>query len=164
MGLLEFLELFGLTYERFSKEKSRLISKWKEWESSFQIIGTGKESRVFASSFDVFFFQKHAREVWKINLHIDYKLLYQIYNIVLDYEGEFLPPYATLGSVFGVHQNTIAKYVTLLDTIGIIKKQTVFQSANRKRIKVLPMFHETFKVSLLRESKEQEIDWHNHVF
>ena len=164
MGLLEFLELFGLTYERFSKEKSRLISKWREWEPSFQINGTGKDARVFAESLDVFFFQKHAKEVWGIESHIDFKLLHQLYNIVLEFDGEFLPPYATLGSAFRVHQNTIAKYINLLDSIGVIKKQVIFQAANRKRIKALPMFHETFKANLLRDAQEQDIDWHNHVF
>ncbi len=164
MGILEFLELFGISYEKFSKEKSRLITKWRILEPSLEITGQGREAMVYAKSYDVFFFQRHAKTSWNIVSNIDYKLLYEVYKTVIDYDGEYLPPYIVLGKTFGAHQNTIAKYVNLLDEYGIVKKQVVFESANRKRVKALPMFHEPFKPSLLKELQEQEIDWHNHVF
>lgn len=164
VGILEFLELFGISYEKFSKEKARLISKWRLLEPSLEVTGQGRESNVYAKSYDVFFFQSHAKTSWNIVSNIDYKLLYEIYKTIIDYDGEYLPPYIILGKSFGVHQNTIAKYVNLLDQHGIIKKQVVFESANRKRVKALPMFHDVFKASLLKELQEQEIDWQNHIF
>lgn len=163
MGILEFLELLQIQYEKFSKERSRLINKWKSWEPSFKITGTGKDAKVSADSFDVFYFYNHARLSWGIADSVDFRLLYEVYKVVLDRDGRYMPPYATLGSHLGVHQNTIAKYVNILEAAGIIKKQAIYEAANRKRIKALPMFHNEFRYNLLKPIPE-EIDWYNHTF
>lgn len=163
MGIIEFLELFEMTYEKFSKDKSKLMSKWLKWEPSLTVTGTGKTATVKAESFDVFFFQRHARTHWKVSGAIDYRLLHDLYKIVIEHNGRYLKPYVLLSMQLEAHPNTIARYINLLDQVGIIKKQLVFESANRKRIKILPMFHEEFKGSLLKELPP-EIDWYNHQF
>lgn len=162
MSILEFLELFEMTYEKFSKDKAKLLSKWAKWEPTLEITGTGKTATVFAESFDVFFFQKHARASWNIIGVIDYRLLHDVYKIVTESNGRYLKPYGYLSAQLNAHQNTIARYVNMLDEAGIIKKQLVFESARRKRIKILPMFHDEFKGSLLPEIPQ--IDWYNHQF
>lgn len=163
MGILEFLELLQIQYEKFSKERSRLIIKWQLWEPSFKIIGMGRDARVSADSYDVFYFYTHAKSFWGISNSVDYRILYEVYKVAIDRDGRYMPPYATLGARLGAHQNTIAKYVNLLDQAGIINKQAVYESANRKRIKALPMFHNEFKYNLLKEIPE-DIDWYNHTF
>lgn len=162
MGILEFLELFEMTYEKFSKDKSKLMAKWLRWEPSLQIIGSGKTATVFAESFDVFFFQKHARDAWNLAGAFDYRLLHDVYKVAIESNGRYIKPYGYLSAQLNAHQNTIARYINILDEARVIKKQLVFESANRKRIKILPVFHDEFKGSLLKELPQ--IDWYNHQF
>lgn len=163
MGILEFLELFEMTYEKFSKDKSKLMAKWRRWEPTLGMNGAGKTATVFAESFDVFFFQKHARTSWNISGAIDYRLLHSLYRIAIESNGRYIKPYIYLSQQLGAHQNTIARYINMLDSAGVARKQLIFESANRKRIKILPMFHEEFKGSLLKQLP-LEIDWQNHQF
>lgn len=163
MPILEFLELIGISYEKFSKDKSKLLKRWVALEPSLRVEGLGKDSVISAKTFDVFYFRKHAKDKWNIEGNIDYSLLYEIYKIVLDTDGKYLMPYWIIGNRLGAHPNTIGKYINILDEANIIRKQVIFEVANRKRIKALPTFHEEFKASLLNELPP-EIDWFNHRF
>lgn len=163
MPLLEFLELIEVSYEKFSKDKAKLLKRWTTIEPSLKIEGVGKDATISAKSFDVFYFKKHAREKWGIDGGIDYRILYEIYKIILDTDGKYLMPYWIIGNSLGVHPNTIGKYINILNDANIIRKQVIFEVANRKRIKALPTFHEEFKASLLNELPP-EIDWFNHRF
>jgi hypothetical protein len=163
LNIVEFLEIVGISYEKFSKDKSKWLNKWQLWEPSFYIYGTGRTASVSAKSFEVFYFRQHAIDSWKITGMIDYSLLFKLYNIVIDRDGAYLRSYKVLSSQLGVHSNTISKYINLLDTAGIISKQVRYEGPNLRRVKALPMFHEEFKESLL-EGLPPETDWYDHQF
>lgn len=160
LSILEFLELFGMSYEKFSKDKAKLVAKWTSWEPSFKVTGVGRDAVVSAQSFEVFYFQEHARIYWLISGIIDYRLLYELYKIIIETDGRNLRAYGSIAAELGVHPNTIARYVNLLDSAGIISKQVRYEAQNRRRVKALPMFHDEFKESLL----EPATDWYNHQF
>jgi hypothetical protein len=143
LTLLELLEIIGMPYKTFSKDRKKYIEKWQRYTTHFAVKGRGSSAVVILSSLDIFLFEGHARREWGFGEKIDYVVLYTLYEIVMERDGYFLPSYSNLSRQLGVHRNTIGKYFNLLEEKGIIQKQVEYEDRRWRRVKALPQFHTT---------------------
>ena len=145
MLIREFLEVCGLSWAAFSKNRQQWIKKWQSWDSGFVIEGRGQAACVSFSNINVFAFWGHCRNVWGIDTNLNYALLYEIYTEAYRKQGRALTSLKKIAARFGVHPNTVSSYVTTLVDAGIMEKQVWSTGLEQKRIALRPKFHEIFE-------------------
>jgi DNA-binding transcriptional regulator YhcF (GntR family) len=145
MNILHFLAVAGLDWLSWSKNKAKWIKKWQGWDSTFDVTGRGQAATVICRDPEIWRFAAHAKTHWNISQNINYAVLYELYQEIMQRQGKPMPALSILGAKYGVHANTISSYINILVEVGVVSKQSWNYAIDKKRTRVMPLFHEEYK-------------------